>query len=68
MNLEGLQNLNSGSKVTAIMLNRFFLPIDGFASGRVCTCSLYGGFVSLSKVGLLPCQTKEKKVTLYEEI
>ena len=29
-----------GSKVTAILLNGWVLPVDGVASGRVCACSL----------------------------
>ena len=37
---EGHQNYISGSKVTAILLKGWILPIGGAASGRVCACSL----------------------------
>ena len=36
LNLKGHQNCTSGSKVTAILLNEWDLPIGGVASGRVC--------------------------------
>ena len=40
LNPEGHQNRISGSKVTAILLKGWTLPIGGVASGRVCACSL----------------------------
>ena len=40
LNPEGHHNLISDSKVTAILLNCWILPIGGVASGRVCACSL----------------------------
>ena len=36
INFEGHQNRIIGSKVTAILLNWWILPIAGVASGRVC--------------------------------
>ena len=38
LNPEGHQNPISGSKVTAILLKGWMLPIGGAASGRVCAC------------------------------
>ena len=40
LNLEGHHNPISGSKVTAILLKGWILPIGGVALGRVCACSL----------------------------
>ena len=40
LNSEGHPNRNTGSKVTAILLNWWILPIGGASSGRVCACSL----------------------------
>ena len=40
LNPEGHQNPISGSKVTAILLKWWILPIVGASSGRVCACSL----------------------------
>ena len=40
LNLEGHQNCITGSRVTAILLNGWTLPIGEAASGRVCACSL----------------------------
>ena len=34
-----------GSKVTAILLNGWVLPVGGVASGRVCACSLHSRVV-----------------------
>ena len=36
LNLEGHPNRNAGSKVTAVLLNRWILPIGGASTGRVC--------------------------------
>ena len=33
-------NRITGSKIMAILLNRWILPIGGASSGRVCPCSL----------------------------
>ena len=45
LNLKGHQNCTIGSKVTAILLNEWDLPIGGVASGRVwpaaCTAGLF---------------------------
>ena len=40
LNPEGHPNHITGSKVTAILLNGWILPIGGASSGRVCSCSL----------------------------
>ena len=40
LNLEGHQNCITCSRVMAILLNGWTLPIGEAASGRVCTCSL----------------------------
>ena len=40
VNPEGHLNRITGSKVTAILLNGWVLPIGGASSGRVCACSL----------------------------
>ena len=40
LNLERNPSRISGSKVTAILLNGWILPVGGVASGRVCACSL----------------------------
>ena len=40
LNLEGHLNRITGSRVTAILLNGWILPIGGVLSGRVCACSL----------------------------
>ena len=40
LNPEGHQNPISGSKVTAILVKGWILPIGGASSGRVCACSL----------------------------
>ena len=36
LNLKGHPNRITGSKVTAILLNGWILPVGGVASGRVC--------------------------------
>ena len=53
LNPKGHQNPISGSKVTAILLKRWLLPIGGASLGRVCACSLRSRLVSLY-VCLLP--------------
>ena len=40
LNLEGHQNRCIGTKVTAILLNKWILPTGGATRGRVCACSL----------------------------
>ena len=40
LNPYGNPNRITGSKVTAILLNGWCLPIGGASSGRVCACSL----------------------------
>ena len=40
LNPEGHPNCISGSKVTAILLNGWILPVGEASSGRVCSCSL----------------------------
>ena len=47
LNLTGHQNSIIGSKVTAILLNRWVLPVGGVALGKVCACSLRSRLVSL---------------------
>ena len=46
LNPEGHQNPISGSKVTAMLLKGWILPIGGVASGRVCACSLRSRLVT----------------------
>ena len=41
LNPEGHQNPIRGSKVTAILLKVWILPIPGVASGSVCACGLF---------------------------
>ena len=41
---EGHPNCNTGSKVTATLLNGWISPIGGTSSGRVCACSLQAFF------------------------
>ena len=40
LNPEGHPNRITGSKVTAILLNGWILPIGGASSGRVCAAGL----------------------------
>ena len=40
LNPKGHQNIFSGSKATAILLEGWNWPVCGVASGRVCVCSL----------------------------
>ena len=53
LNLEGHQNRITGSRVTAILLNGWTLPIGEAASGRVCACSLRSRLVLVLPV----CET-----------
>ena len=46
LNPEGHQNCITGSKVTAILVEGYILPIGGVALGRVCLCSLRSRLVS----------------------
>ena len=46
LNPEGHQNRITGSKVTAILVKGYILPIGGVALGRVCACSLRSRLVS----------------------
>ena len=39
LNPKGHQNPISGSKVTAILLTGWILPVGGASAGRVCACS-----------------------------
>ena len=45
LNPKGHPNRITGSKVTAILLKGWILPIGGASSGRVCVCSLRGRLV-----------------------
>jgi hypothetical protein len=47
LNPEGYANCITGSKVTAILLNGWILPIGGASLGRVGTCSLCSRLVLL---------------------
>ena len=47
----------SGSKVTAILLKGWILPIGGIASGRVCACSLRSRLVNRPGVAGAVLQT-----------
>ena len=40
LNPKGHPNRIAGSKVMAILLNGWILPIGGASTGRVCACSL----------------------------
>ena len=40
LNLKGHPNRITGSKVMAILLNGWILPIGGVSSGRVCACQI----------------------------
>ena len=59
-NPEGHPNRITGSKVNAILLNGWILPIVEASSGRVCVCSLrsrlfpYGVHITTVS-GLHPC-------------
>jgi hypothetical protein len=46
LNPEGHQKRIIGSKVTAILLSGWILPIGGVASGMVCACSLRSRLVN----------------------
>ena len=48
LNPEVHPNHITGSKVTAILLNRWILRIGGASSGRDCSCSLRGRLVLIS--------------------
>ena len=51
LNPEGHQNPISGSKVTAILLKRWTLPIGGASLGRVCACRQRSMLVYSPKYG-----------------
>ena len=51
LNPEGHQNPISGSKVMAILLKWWILPISGALSGRVCACSPRCSFHQLGPLG-----------------
>ena len=61
LNPKGHQNRISGSKVTAILLKGWILPIGGVALGRVCACSLCNRLVYLLTSLLLKNFCKKKK-------
>ena len=50
------QNRITGSKVTAILVKGYILPIGGVASGRVCACSLHSRLVLMDWLWLF-CST-----------
>ena len=60
LNFEGHPNCITGSKVMAILLNRWILPIGGVALGRVCACSLRSRLVFLSLQNLFDQQEARK--------
>ena len=47
LNTEGHPNRIACSKVTAILLNGWILPVGVASSGRVCVCSLHSRLVLL---------------------
>ena len=49
LNLEGQHNHITGSRVMAILLNGWTLPIGEAVSGRVCACSLRSRLVLTKK-------------------
>ena len=49
LNPKGHQHPISGSKVTAILLKGWILPMCGASAGRVCTCSLRSRLVFLQR-------------------
>ena len=46
-NLEGHPNYSTDSRLTAILLNGWILPLGGAASESICACSLRRRLVSL---------------------
>ena len=68
LNLEGHINRCIGSKVTAILLNWWFLPTCGVASGRVCpaACAVglflqdYARFKDISSENIENCMIVSK--------
>ena len=48
LNPEEHPNRITGSKVTAIFLNGWILPVGGASSGRVCSCSLRSRLVYIA--------------------
>ena len=47
LNPKGHQNPISGSKVTAVLLKGYILPINGASSGKVCACGLRSRLVNI---------------------
>ena len=56
INLQGHQNRNTGSRVTAILLNGWTLPIGEAALGRVCACSLRSRLVYIITTFEFKCE------------
>ena len=63
LNLKGNRDCIIGSKVTAMLLEGWSLPLGGVASGRVCACSLHS---SPHHPQLLKGGHKRKKERNYE--
>ena len=57
LNIEGHQNLNTGSRAAAILLKGWILPIGEVASGRVSACSLHSRLV----IAILAFSTSESR-------
>ena len=56
------QNRITGSKVTAILLCEWILPIGGASSGRVCSCSLRSRLVCLANEFVDACSMVTRKL------
>ena len=63
LNPKGHQNPISGSKVTAILLRAYILPIGGASSGRVCACSLRSRLVYHMTQFEIKCRSGGHSVT-----
>ena len=62
LNPKGHPNCIYGSKVTAILLNVWILPIGGASWGRVCSCSLRSRLVLNN---LLNTRDRKKTILFY---
>ena len=69
LNPEGHQNPISDSRVTAILLKRWILPIGGASLGRVCACSLRSRLVYIQlKATFYHNVLKEKILKIHVKV
>ena len=61
LNPKGHHNPIIGSKVTAILLKGWILPIGGASSGRVCVCSLRSRIILTEQYSTSGCHSLIKK-------